>query len=109
TRKNTIDALNAVQGKLNDFSREMTQKLGEALEETGKPFREEHHISIPKVDLNALEEKAKKTAYKDEAQYETVYERRWYTLWIKKSKQRRYAGTKEVFDNKKFLGEYKTK
>ena len=53
--------------------------------------------------------KAKKSAYKEEDQYETYYERHWYTLWLVETKHTRYAGTKKVFDNEKFLGEYKTK
>lgn len=108
-RKHTQDALNAVQEKVDGFSRELTLRLGKILEETGKAFKEEHQISIPKVDLKALEQKAKKRAYKEEDQYENYYERHWYTLWLFKIKHRRCIGTKKVFDDEKFLGEYKTK
>ncbi len=107
-RKNLVDGLNAVEDKVNEFSRELTQKLSDTLEKIGKDFSAEHQISIPKVDLKALEEEAKKGAYKEEEQYETYYERHWYTLWLFKTKHTRYKGTKKVFDNEKFLGEYKT-
>jgi len=106
-RKHTFDAVNAVQERVNGFSRELTQRLGDALEETGKAFKEEHQISIPKVDLRALEDRAKKDAYTEKAQYETYYKRLWYTLWIVRQKHTRYLGTIIVFDDKKFLGEFK--
>lgn len=109
TRKNTVDGLDAVQEKVDEFSKELTQKLGDTLEKIGKAVSAEHQISIPKVDLKALEQKAKKSAYKEEDQYETYYERHWYTLWLVETKHTRYAGTKKVFDSEKFLGEYKTK
>lgn len=108
-RKNSVDALNAVQKKVDSFSKELTQRLENSLKETGRAFKEEYSISIPKVDLNALEEKAKETAYKEEDQYETYYERHWYTLWLKEHEHKRYTGQKTVFDNEKFLGEYKSK
>ncbi len=108
-RKHTLDALNAVQLKVNVFSTELTQRLGEALVESGKTFKAEHQISIPKVDLKALEEKAKESAYKEESQYETYCERHWYTLWLVKTTHTRCAGTKKVFDDGMFLAGYKTK
>lgn len=109
TRKNTVDGLDAVQEKVDEFSRELTQKLGDALERIGKAFIADYQISIPKVDLKALEHKAKKNAYKEEDQYEFYYERHWYTFWLVKTKHKQYAGTKKVFDNEKHLGEYKSK
>ncbi len=108
-RKHTVDALNAVQGKVNDFSRELTQKLEEALQDTGKAFKEEHQISIPKVDLKALEEKAKKNAYSEEKigywDKEPIWKFwKWFNrdVWVS-------TGTKKVFDDEKYLGEYRTK
>jgi hypothetical protein len=59
-RRNIVDGLNAAQKKADDFSMELTQSLEDALKKTGKAFKKEHQISIPKVDLNALEEEAKK-------------------------------------------------
>lgn len=107
-RKHTVDAQNAAQGKADDFPMELRQRLEKALEETGKLFKEEHKISIPKVDLEALEEEAKKSAYKKLDQHETYYERHWYTLWLVETKHTRHAGTKEVFDDEMFLARYKT-
>lgn len=108
-RKHTVDALNSVQEKVNDFSRELTQKLEEALKDTGKAFKEEHQISIPKVDLKALEEKAKKNAYSEEntgySDKEPIWKFwKWFNrdVWVS-------TGTKKVFDEEKYIGEYKTK
>ena len=109
TRKNTVDGLDAVQEKVDEFSKELTQKLGDTLEKIGKAFSAEHLISIPKVDLKALEQKAKKSAYKEE---DDGY-RDKHSIWkFWKWGSRDYfvkTGTKKVFDNEKFLGEYKTK
>lgn len=108
-RKNTADAFNAVQSKVNDFSTELTERLGEALEETGKSFKEEHKISIPRVDLKALEEKAKESAYREESTGDWAKHSIW-KFW--KWGDRDYwvsTGTKQVFDDEKFLGDYKNK
>jgi ribosome biogenesis GTPase A/uncharacterized protein YcfJ len=69
-RKHTADAIYAVQEKTDDFWRELKQRHGDVLGKTGKTFKEEHQISIPKVDLNALEQKAKEVAYREEPIYE---------------------------------------
>ncbi len=112
TRKNFTDAINAVQEKMDEFSKKLTEKLLEKLEEIGKAFKEEYHISIPKVDLKALEEKAKKNAYKDE----DIYEKRPVDFWdvitlgvarlFRNNKVK--IGTKKVFDKEKYLDTYKT-
>jgi len=112
TRKNTLDGLNAVQEKKDEFSKELTRKLRDILEEIGKDFSAEHQISIPKVDLEALEEEAKKEAYKEE----DVYQERpfdvldYITIGIARlfRENRVKIGTREVFDEEKFLGKYKT-
>ena len=108
TRKHTADALNAVENKVDDFSKELTQKLKKALEESDSAFREQHKISIPKVDLEALEKKAKKNAYREEEQYETYYERKWYTLWLVEHKFTKSVGKKTIFDEIQYLESYKT-
>jgi len=113
TRKNMVDGLNAVQKKIDEFSKELTQKLSDTLEKTGKDFSAEHQISIPKVDLKALQEEAKKEAYKKE----NVYGKREIDILdiitfgiariLRNSKVK--TGEKTVFDDKKFLDVYKTK
>jgi tRNA U34 5-carboxymethylaminomethyl modifying GTPase MnmE/TrmE len=107
-RKHTTDALNEVRYKVAAFSRELTKRLKDVLDKTGNSFKEQHKISIPKVDLEALEKEAKKSAYREKDQYETHYERHWYTLWLKETKHRRFVGTKKVFDDDQYLEGYKT-
>lgn len=112
-RKHTADALNSVQDKVDKFSRELTQKLEEVLEGTGKAFKKEHQISIPKIDLKALEEKAKKTAYREK----DIYKDRDVDVWdiiglgipyIFRDRKVK-TGTEKVLDDEKFLGDYKNK
>lgn len=105
-KKNMLDGLNAIREIANKLSKEVTENLEDILKETGNTFRKDNHISIPKVDLMAIEEAAKKTAYKEKKRYEIYYEKRWYTLWLFKHKQSRFAGMEKVFDNNKFLSNY---
>lgn len=106
-RKHVADALNEMQDNIDSFSRELTEQLKKELEKVGKSFKVKYKISVPKVDLKAIEIKAKKEAYREKDEYETYYVRLWYTLWIKKAKKRRFVGTRRVLDNKKFLKNYK--
>ncbi len=107
-RKHIIDGLNEAQNKIDNFSSEITKNLKETLDNLGRPFKEQHKITIPKVDLEAIEEKAKENAYKEEYVYKTSYERRWYTLWLVKHKITEKVGTKKVFDDDKYLDNYRT-
>jgi hypothetical protein len=107
-RKNSMDALNAIQETLDSLSREVRQKLEDILSESGKAFTKEHHLSIPKVDLKALEEQAKNNAYTEE---ETGYWDKeplwkfwkWFDrdFWVS-------TGTKQVLDPEKFITNYRT-
>lgn len=114
-RKNTIDALDAIQYFMNDFLKKLTLRLDEALKETGESFSTEHSISIPKVDLKAIEEKSKINAYNlvdvGEERTETIWDN-WNLLrgrWSRKSRTKWIkTGTNEVFDDEKFLGNFKS-
>lgn len=112
-RKNTADGLNAVQEKVDAFSKELTQKLRNTLEKTDKAFSADYKISIPKVDLKAFEQKAKESAWHEEDVYEDREVDRWDILTLGIARifrdSRVKTGTKKEFDNEKFLGEYKTK
>ena len=109
TRKNTIDALNAVQEKVDNFSRELTRNLDAVLKNTGKEFKEEYQITTPKVDLKALEEKAKKSAYKEEEIYEERKHSIWkFWKWFDRSYQENTGRTKNVFNDTQYLNSYKT-
>jgi hypothetical protein len=109
TRKHIVDSLNAVQDIINLFSKELTLKLKEVITKTGNTFKETYSISIPKIDLQALEEKAKNNAYKLEKTGYWDKEPIWKfwkwgnrDIWVS-------TGTKKVFDDDQFLREYKTR
>lgn len=112
-RKNSRDALNAVQEKVDSFSKELTERLEKSLKETGNAFKKEFSISIPKVDLRALEEEAKENAYRQEDVYEDRDADGWDYLTFGISyifrEKRVKNGTKKVFDDNQFLEEYKRK
>ncbi len=107
-RKHTADALNEVQNKVAAFSRELTERLKEVLYKTGHSFKKKHKISIPKVDLEALEKKAKKNAYREEETYEWRKKSIWkFWKWFDRDYKVK-TGTKEVFDDDQYLEGYKT-
>jgi hypothetical protein len=111
-RKHTTDALNEVQNRVETFSRELTDELKEVLDKAGGSFQEQYKITIPKVDLDALEKKAKKNAYRKK----NVYAERDVDFWdiITLGAARLFReneikeGTKKVFDDEKYLGSFKT-
>lgn len=108
-RKHTVDAMNAIQDKVDEFSRELSKRLGDALDKADKSFKEEHRISIPKVDLKALEERSKNDAYIEEDIGYKYKEPIWkFWKWGNRDVYVK-TGTKLEFDNEKFLGEFKTR
>ena len=108
-RKHTVDAINAIQDKVDEFSRELTERLGDALGKADESFKEEHRISIPKVDLKALEEKSKNDAYSDKDTGYWDKEPIWkFWKWGSRDFFVK-TGTKKEFDNEKFLGGFKTR
>lgn len=111
-RKHFADAAYAISDKINNFSIELTKSLEEALNKAGKEFKERHSITIPKVDMDALEQEAKKKAYGQE----DVYKKRevdifdFLTLGISRLFRENQVkiGTKEVYDPNKHLLEVRT-
>ena len=106
-RKNMIDGLDEVQEKADKYSKNLIKELNKILDEEGKKFSDENQISTPKVDLKALEQKAKESACKKEKKYKTYYKSHWYTLWLVKTEHKKCIGSKVVINNEKFLAEYK--
>lgn len=110
-RKNTVDGLDAAQAKLDEFVIILTEELTSALQKADKTFGTEHNISIPKVDLNALEHKAKQKSYYDE----DIYTKRkndvldYATFFISKlfRDNKVKTGSKKVFDKSKHISIYK--
>ncbi len=110
-RKHLIDGLNEIREEIDKFSRELREELSNELKKVGKKFSEEHKISTPKVDLNALESKAKKNAYKDVDVYESRPVDFWDFITLGLDRMFRNdtvkTGTKKVFDKKRFLDAFK--
>ncbi len=114
-RKHCSDAENEVEDLINLFSRFITDKLSKKLEEMGKTFKSEHKITLPKVDLKAIEENAKKAAFRTENIYEDQThmktETRWYTLWLYEHKvevtKKVKTGENQVYDETVYLRNFK--
>lgn len=114
-RKYVLDADIELNTLLTAFSHSITKYLSDKLKDTGKEFQQEHKITVPKIDLNAIEHKAKKNAYKKENIYETktegIFENGniWKLNWTEESRRRTYiAGQREVYDEVKHLEAYIT-
>jgi hypothetical protein len=64
-RKHMLDVSNDLQYKIDAFSTELTNRLKDILKKEGNSFKGKHQISIPQIDLEAIGEKAKLSAYYD--------------------------------------------
>jgi len=107
-RKHFADALHKVENIINTYSKSITKELNIKLQETGKKFQEEHKISIPKVDLDALADKAEEGAYKKKNVYEYRKEPIWkFWKWFNR-KYKVKVGEKDIFDENIYLGNFKT-
>jgi len=104
-RKNTQDGWNDVQENFRNLSAELRQTLGDALEKSGKQFKANEGILVPRIDLHALEAEARIT--KKVPKYEIYYTRHWYTLWLIEKKHEKQAGWKIVEDEAKSLKAFK--
>ena len=111
-RKHLTDAEYFIDKKIDDFSKELKERLGNVLEKVDRKFESEYEITIPKTDLDYLEQQAKKGAFKDEEQYE-LYRPWWHFPFLVKifnlEEKKRYIGTEKVFDYKKFLDNLRIK
>jgi len=107
-KKNMIEGINEINKTLNDFSKNLTIDLSKRLEETGKKFKAEHNVTVPKIDLKSLEMKAKEEAFRNEPIYES---RKHNILKFWKWGNRDYevkVGEKEVYDKDQHLNSFKT-
>jgi len=110
-RKNLQDAIDEVEGIINGFSNCLTSELSNVLEEEGKKFKQKHKITLPKVDLKAIEEKSKKSAYRIKAEFKDRKADVWDYLGlgvprlfrVKKVK----VGEKKIYDKEQHLTAYK--
>ena len=106
-RKRITDAQDALQRTAEDSLKKLIDDLKKNQKETIESFKEEHNITIPGVDLEALEQNSKINAFSQKDKIEKYTERAWYTLWLYPHDKIRCVGTKKVFNNEKFLGNLK--
>ncbi|MCS7053943.1 MAG: dynamin family protein, partial [Ignavibacterium sp.] len=114
-RKHFFDALNEIYKIAKNFSKSITEELNSRLQESGKKFQEEHKITIPKVDLDAIEYKANKNAYIEK---DIIVTRKrdfdfwdWITLGIARlfrENEKKVKRKKKEFDKNIYLRELKS-
>ncbi|NBJ14835.1 MAG: hypothetical protein FNP40_04535 [Dehalobacter sp. 4CP] len=114
-RKLFGDFINEVTLITTEFSKSLTLTLGSKLETTGRAFKSDHKITLPTVDLGAIEAQASQKAYKKEAIYESRTESFWENKnflhikkWAKIHRTHIYVtGHIDVYDEEKFLAALK--
>jgi len=65
-----IDEYNEINMIVNDFSASITNVLKERLTIINENFTKEHKITLPRIDVDAIEAETKKQAFKTEDVYE---------------------------------------
>ncbi|MBW7875613.1 MAG: hypothetical protein H3C47_06480 [Candidatus Cloacimonetes bacterium] len=105
-RKHVKDAADAIADLVQAFSRDLTKRLHEALEKVGKTFKDQHKISIPVIDLDALEQKSKDKAFKEEKIYKDR-EEPWWKFWWWFRDKKELVGTEQKYDENLHLDSLK--
>lgn len=110
-KKLIIDFQNEVSTEVDKFSNNITSYFFEKLKELDISFKGTHNVTIPKIDLKAIEKFALKNSY----EVEDVYESRkadaldWATFGIARlfRENKVKVGTNEVLNNEKYLNNVK--
>ena len=110
-----VDARNEIERVISIFSTGLTDRLKQVLKTEGGKFQTEHRITLPKVDLDAMEHIAKKQAFKKKNEYETQVESIWEnwnifkpSKWSKSSRTKRVKiGESDVYDKATHLRSFK--
>lgn len=69
-RKNLIDAIREIETFIENIANQIKTDFNTKFEQLGKSFKKEYDVTLPKVDFNSIETKAKKNAYKQEDVFE---------------------------------------
>ena len=107
-RKSLTDGHNEIIAIIDQFSTSLTNELKAKLTKIGESFIEEKKITLPKIDLDAIQNETKKQAFKTEDVYEWRKEP-WWKFW--KWGNRDYkvkVGNKKSFDKEEHLRAFKT-
>lgn len=111
-RKSLTDGHNEIIAIIDQFSTSLTNELKAKLTKIGESFKEDKKITLPKIDLESIENETKKQAFKTE----NVYEDRPVDFWdvigfgIPRlfRDNRVKVGEKKVFDKEEHLKSFKT-
>lgn len=111
-RKSMTDGLNEIIAIIEQFSTALTTELKSKLSKIGESFKEEKRITLPKIDLESIENETKKQAFKTK----DVYEDRSVDFWdviglgiprlFRDNKVK--VGEEKVFDKEEHLKLFKT-
>ncbi len=110
-RKYYRDAENSLNQLVKENLKQISEFFRKKLEQVGEQFKEEYNISIPKIDLAAIEETCRREVIKREPIIEEKVEsllENWNFLkpwkWFKSERTKKIiVGTKEIFDKEAFL------
>jgi hypothetical protein len=110
-RKSLTDGRNEIIAIIDKFSKELTKELKTKLTEIGEQFKGNKKITLPKIDLESIENETKEQAFK----IEPVYGDRPVDLWdfiglgiprlFRDNKVK--TGDKQVYDKEKHLKLFK--
>lgn len=114
-RKHLTDGENDINDIVDKFSEQLTEELKRRLYEIGESFQEDKKITLPKIDLQSLEDETKKRSFRKEDVYENVmkigYKRKWFTLWLVEHEYKYFerikSGEKQVYDRAEHLNSFK--
>jgi DNA repair exonuclease SbcCD ATPase subunit len=113
-RKSLTDGRNEIDDIIHQFSKALTTDLKTKLTEIGESFKEEKKITLPKIDLESIEDKTKKQAFRVVEEYEDRVESIWDNWnwlkfnWTKSSRTYRVkTGEKQVYDKEEHLKLFK--
>jgi GTPase SAR1 family protein len=96
----------------NSFINEVSSFIKGILKEEANSFKTDHKITLPEVDIDSIEKRAKENSFesKDITEKQRVRIREWWILWSwPHFEEREVVIRKEdVFNEEKFLGNYKS-
>lgn len=106
-RKSTTDAINTFQNHMNQFSNGITSDLHLKMEAVTMNFEAKYTISVPKIDLKAIEVKAKENAYRTEDiigdRADDFWDKVTFRLFRRYRDNKIKVGEEEVFDDEMHL------
>lgn len=117
-RNHFNDATNDVEKIIESYSSNITRELNKRITAEDKKFSANHSVTLPSIDLTSIEEKSREEAFETKEKTDKIKkkigtERSWKQLWLIKHDIYEWkevvVGQEEVFNEKKFLAEYKAK